>query len=90
MLESAKDRILGVDNPEQQVSPRVRYGMAYWLIRDALLSCLVRYKVLVWRYLQDHKVQEGSEGIVWYPIRENLSNYERGLRVLCDIQQGET
>jgi hypothetical protein len=28
MLESAKDRILGVDTPGQHVSPRVWYGMA--------------------------------------------------------------
>jgi hypothetical protein len=27
MLESAKDRILGVDTPGQHVPPRVRYGM---------------------------------------------------------------
>jgi hypothetical protein len=27
MLESAKDRILGVDTPGQYVSSRVRYGM---------------------------------------------------------------
>jgi hypothetical protein len=34
MLEYAKDRFLGVDTPGQQVSPRVRYGMACLLIRD--------------------------------------------------------
>jgi hypothetical protein len=28
MLESAKDRILGVDTPGQHVQPRVQYGMA--------------------------------------------------------------
>jgi hypothetical protein len=28
MLESAKDRILGVDTPGQHVPPRGRYGMA--------------------------------------------------------------
>jgi hypothetical protein len=28
MLESVKDRILGVDTPRQHVSPRVWYGMA--------------------------------------------------------------
>jgi hypothetical protein len=38
MLESAKDRILGVDNTGQQVSPRVQYGMACLLIRDAMGS----------------------------------------------------
>jgi hypothetical protein len=34
MLESAKDRVIGVDTPEQQVSPRVRYETACLLIRD--------------------------------------------------------
>jgi hypothetical protein len=38
MLESAKDRVIGVDTPGQQVSPRVRYGMACLLIRDAVRS----------------------------------------------------
>jgi hypothetical protein len=38
MLESDKDRILGVDTPGQHVSPRVRYGTACWLIRKALVS----------------------------------------------------
>jgi hypothetical protein len=28
MLESTKDRVIGVDTPGQQVPPRVRYGMA--------------------------------------------------------------
>jgi hypothetical protein len=36
MLESAKDRILGVDTPEQHVPPHVRYGMACLLIRYAI------------------------------------------------------
>jgi hypothetical protein len=30
MLESAKDRILGVDIPEQHVPLRVRYGVGNW------------------------------------------------------------
>jgi hypothetical protein len=34
MLESAKDRVIGVDTPTQQVPPRVRYGTTYLLIRD--------------------------------------------------------
>jgi hypothetical protein len=36
MLESANDRVIGVDTPGQQVSPRVWYGMACLLIRDAV------------------------------------------------------
>jgi hypothetical protein len=36
MLESPKDRILGVDTPGRQVLPRVRYGMSCLLIRTAI------------------------------------------------------
>jgi hypothetical protein len=36
MLESAKDQILGVNNPGQQVPPRVQFRMACLLIRDAM------------------------------------------------------
>jgi hypothetical protein len=45
MLESAKDRILGVDPPRQHVPPRVRYGMACLLIRYATgsVSCSVEW-----------------------------------------------
>jgi hypothetical protein len=35
VLESAKDRVIGVDNPGQQVLPHVRYGTACLPIRDA-------------------------------------------------------
>jgi hypothetical protein len=38
MLESAKDRVIGVDTPGQKVPPRVRYGMACLLIRDVVGS----------------------------------------------------
>jgi hypothetical protein len=38
MLESAKDRVIGVDTPEQQVPPHVRYGMACLLIGDVVGS----------------------------------------------------
>jgi hypothetical protein len=38
MLESAKDRVLGVDTLGQQVPPRVQYGMACLLISDAVTS----------------------------------------------------
>jgi hypothetical protein len=41
-LESAKDRVIEVDTPGQQMSPCVRYGIACSLIRDAVgsLPCL--------------------------------------------------
>jgi hypothetical protein len=38
VLESAKDQVLGADAPGQQVPPRVWYGMACLLIRDAMGS----------------------------------------------------
>jgi hypothetical protein len=38
MLKSAKDRVIGVDTLGQQVPPRVRYGTACLLIRDAVGS----------------------------------------------------
>jgi hypothetical protein len=34
MLESANDRVIGIDTPAQQVSPRVWYGTTGLLIRD--------------------------------------------------------
>jgi hypothetical protein len=36
MLESTKDRVIGVDTLRQQVPPCVRYGMTCLLIRDAV------------------------------------------------------
>jgi hypothetical protein len=41
MLESAKDRVIGVDTLGQQVPPRVWYGTTCLLIRDAVgsVSC---------------------------------------------------
>jgi hypothetical protein len=72
MLESAKDRILGVDTPGQHVSPRVRYELAYLLIRIVVgsVSCSDEWEV-VWSYAQAHMVQEGP----WYRIlpRETLA-----------------
>jgi hypothetical protein len=43
MLESAKDQVLGVDTPGQQVPPNVRYETACLLIRDAVrrVACSV-------------------------------------------------
>jgi hypothetical protein len=45
MLESAKDRILGVDITGQHVPPHVWYGTACLLIRYAIgcLSCSVEW-----------------------------------------------
>jgi hypothetical protein len=71
MLESAEDRILGVDTPGQHVPPCVRYGMTCLLIRNTI-GC-VSYSVewgwhhTLWlvfgtlfvNYL-NHMVQEGT------------------------------
>jgi hypothetical protein len=38
MLKSDKDRVIGVDTPGQQVSPRVWYGTTCLLIRNAVGS----------------------------------------------------
>jgi hypothetical protein len=38
MLESAKDRVIRVDTPGQQVLPYVQYGTACLLIRDVVRS----------------------------------------------------
>jgi hypothetical protein len=38
MLESAKDRVIGVDTLGQQVPPRVRYGTTCLIIRDVVGS----------------------------------------------------
>jgi hypothetical protein len=62
MLKSAKDRVLGVDTPGQQVLPRVRYGMACLLIRDVVGSvpCSVEWKIGIVTRLGSH----GARGVV--------------------------
>jgi hypothetical protein len=70
MLESAKERILGVDTPGQNVPPYVWYGTAYLLIRYAIgcVSCSVEWgwlhslwSVFVTFFVNwlNHMVQEG-------------------------------
>jgi hypothetical protein len=62
MLESAKDRVIGVDTPGQQVTPRVQYGTACLLIRDTVGSvpCLDEWKIVVVTRLGSH----GARGVV--------------------------
>jgi hypothetical protein len=62
MLESAKDRVIGVDTPGQQVSPRVRYGTACPLIRDAVgtVPCSGEWEIGVVTRLGSH----GARGVV--------------------------
>jgi hypothetical protein len=62
MLESAKDRVIGVETPRQQVPPRVRYETACLLIRDAVGSvpCLDEWKFGV----VTHPGSHGARGAV--------------------------
>jgi hypothetical protein len=56
MLESTKDRVIGVDTPGQQVSPCVRYGTACLLIRDDVGSvpCSVEWEFGIVTRLGSH------------------------------------
>jgi hypothetical protein len=60
MLESAKDPVLEVDTPEQQVLPCVRYGTACLLIRDTTGSvpCLNEWEIGVVTRLDSHGTRE--------------------------------
>jgi hypothetical protein len=62
MLESTKGRVIGVDTPELQVPPLVRYGTTYLLIRDAVgsLPCSDEWKISVVTRLGSH----GARGAV--------------------------
>jgi hypothetical protein len=62
MLESAKDRVIGVDTPGQQVPPRVWYGTTCPLIRDAVGSvpCSDEWEIGIVILLGSH----GARGIV--------------------------
>jgi hypothetical protein len=59
MLKSAKDRVIGVDTPRQQVLPCVRYAMACLLIRDAVgsVSCSDEWEIGVVTRLGSHGVR---------------------------------
>jgi hypothetical protein len=62
MLESTKDRVLGVDTLGKQVLPRILYRMACLLIRDVVGSvpCLVEWEIGVVTHLGSH----GARGVV--------------------------
>jgi hypothetical protein len=62
MLESTQDQVIGVDTPGQQVPPRVRYGTAYLLIRDAVgsVACSDEWKIGVVTHLGSH----GARGVM--------------------------
>jgi hypothetical protein len=56
MLESAEDRVLGVDTLSQHVSPRIWYGMACLLIRDVVGSvpCSDKWEIGIVTHLGSH------------------------------------
>jgi hypothetical protein len=60
MLESAKNRVIGVDTPGQQVPPCVWYGKACLLIRDAVGSvpCLDEWEFGVVTHPGPHGARE--------------------------------
>jgi hypothetical protein len=62
VLEYAKDRVLGVDTPGQQVPPRVQYGMTCLLIRDVVGSvpCSVEWEIDIVTHLGSH----GARGVM--------------------------
>jgi hypothetical protein len=62
MLESAKDHVLGVNTPGQQVPPHVRCGMGCLLIRDAMGSvpCSNEWEIDIVTRLGSH----GERGVV--------------------------
>jgi hypothetical protein len=62
MLESAKDRVIGVDTLGQQVPPCVRYAMACLLIRDDVGSvpCSDERKIGIVSRLGSH----GARGVM--------------------------
>jgi hypothetical protein len=62
MLEYAKDRVIGVNTPGQQVSPRVRYGTFCLLIRDVVGSvpCSDEWEIGVVTHLGSH----GARGVM--------------------------
>jgi hypothetical protein len=62
MLESAKDRVIGVDTLGQQVLPRVQYGTTCLLIRDDVRSmpCSDEWEIGVITRLGSH----GARGAV--------------------------
>jgi hypothetical protein len=59
MLKSAKDQVLGVDTPGQQVLPRVRYGTVCLLIRDDVgnVSCSDEWEIGVVTHLGSHSAR---------------------------------
>jgi hypothetical protein len=62
MLEFAKDQVIGVDTPGQQVPPRIRYETTCLLIRDDVGSvpCSDEWEIDVVTRLGSH----GARGVM--------------------------
>jgi hypothetical protein len=60
MLKFAKDQVIGVDTPGQQVPPRVRYGTACLLIRNVVGSvpCLDKWGIDIVTHPASHGARE--------------------------------
>jgi hypothetical protein len=78
MPKSAKDRVLGVDTPGQQVSSSVRYGMTCLIIRDAVggVSRSDEWEIGVVTCLGSHNARgamvpqlpQETLGLIWYCV----------------------
>jgi hypothetical protein len=76
MLESAKDRILGVDAPEQHVPPHVRYGTACWIYcctqeHVLLVAQITGLSVSLWESVGCN----GGELSVFTPTHGNMMGF---------------
>jgi hypothetical protein len=62
MLESTKDRVIGVDTLGQQMLPRVRYGTTCLIIRGVVgnVSCSDEWKIDIATRTGSH----GARGVV--------------------------
>jgi hypothetical protein len=62
MLEPAKDQVIGVDTPGQQVPPHVRYEMTCLLIRGDVESvpCSDEWEIGVVTHIGSH----GARGVM--------------------------
>jgi hypothetical protein len=76
MLKFAKYRVIGVDTPPQQVTPRIRYGTACLLIRDDVGSvpCSNEWEIGVVTRLGSHgairamvpRLPRETLALLWY------------------------
>jgi hypothetical protein len=78
MLESATDRVLGVDTPGQQMLPHVRYGMACLIIMGVVgsMPCSDEWEIDIVTRQGSHGAREAmvpqlpreTLGILWYYV----------------------